>query len=397
MTDAFRLGRELPGQGELTLLVRFFTLLKGELALSVRFFALCICLLPLPAGSHGQQQRHETEAQRQTGALALLRYHTLGRRQFSLSLGFGLGFFLPQPFLIGRTRSGNVGLHLLDQDIALVGEELAAFLQREPWGQQQRLVPALLLPLPHAGADVLAAAERLAVVVDPLLEHVPLADQRLVADLHQALGRRAVLARDEEARLSSAERADDGADGVVLLGIHRTGARILAALTGGDEAHEQAPGRGLLGGPELGEDVVGAFGYGPVDAASLAVGIEGEARALAAAPGLLERIFQQRQLAEIVADLVQQRCEERRVNREVDRFGRFLNSGGEVLPAHGNEVDLARRNSGSETIMLQELAVEVGTDGKDDRAGAGGGGLEQEVDKARDVGFGLLGRKRGLV
>src|SRR5262245_40412952 len=40
MTDAFRLGRELSGQGELTLLVRFF--------------ALGICLLPLPA-CHSRQ------------------------------------------------------------------------------------------------------------------------------------------------------------------------------------------------------------------------------------------------------------------------------------------------------------------------------------------------------
>src|SRR5712691_3621675 len=122
MTDAFRLGRELPCQGELTLLVRFV--------------ALCICLSPLPDGSNGQQQCHETKAQSQTGALALLRYHTLCRRQFSLSLFFGLGFFLPQPCLIGCDRSCNVGLYLLDQDIAMVGEELAAFLQRETWGQQ---------------------------------------------------------------------------------------------------------------------------------------------------------------------------------------------------------------------------------------------------------------------
>ena len=75
----------------------------------------------------------------------------------------------------------------------------------------------MLLPLPHAGADVLAAAQRLAVVVDPRLEQIPLADQRLVADLNQALGRRGVLTRDQEASLSGAERVDDSTDGVVLL------------------------------------------------------------------------------------------------------------------------------------------------------------------------------------
>ena len=48
-----------------------------------------------------------------------------------LQLSFGFSFFPPQPFLIGRDRSSDVRLYLLGQYVAMVGEELAAFLQRQ--------------------------------------------------------------------------------------------------------------------------------------------------------------------------------------------------------------------------------------------------------------------------
>ena len=44
--------------------------------------------------------------------------------------------------------------------------------------------------------------------------------------------------------------------------------------------------------------------------------------------------------------------------------------------------------------MLQELAIEIGAHGQNDRAGAGPGGLEQKVDELGDVALGQLGLKR---
>jgi hypothetical protein len=54
-------------------------------------------------------------------------------------------------------------LHLFDQHIAMIGEELAALLQRQTRREEQRWVLPLLLPLALRGADVLAAAQRLAI------------------------------------------------------------------------------------------------------------------------------------------------------------------------------------------------------------------------------------------
>ena len=46
--------------------------------------------------------------------------------------------------------------------------------------------------------------------------------------------------------------------------------------------------------------------------------------------------------------------------------------------------------------MLQEFAVEVGADSKDNRAGAGSGGVEQQVDETDGIAPGLLGLERGM-
>ena len=105
----------------------------------------------------------------------------------------------------------------------MVGEELAALLQRQTQRKEQRWVPALLLPLAQAGADVLASAERLAIALDPSLEQVPLADHRLVAEIDQAPGG-GVLAGYKEAGVGGTEFIDDGDDGVVLLGVDGAGA-----------------------------------------------------------------------------------------------------------------------------------------------------------------------------
>src|SRR5512134_1385348 len=108
-----------------------------------------------------------------------------------------------------------VGLHLVDEHVAMVGEKLATLLQRQTRREEQRWVPTLLLPLAQASADVLAAAECLAIGFDPSLEQVPLADHRLVADLDQAPGGGSVLASDQEAGIGGTEFIDDRSDGIV--------------------------------------------------------------------------------------------------------------------------------------------------------------------------------------
>jgi hypothetical protein len=46
--------------------------------------------------------------------------------------------------------------------------------------------------------------------------------------------------------------------------------------------------------------------------------------------------------------------------------------------------------------MLQEFAVEVGSDSKDNLAGAGSGGVEQQVDETDGIVPGLLGLECGM-
>ena len=202
----------------------------------------------------------------------------------------------------------------------MVGKELAALLQRQPRRKEQGLVPVLLLPLAQAGADVSRAAQRLAIGSRSSLEQVPLADHRLVADLDQAPGGGGVLAGDQEAGIGGTEFVDDGSDGLVLLGVDGAGAGVLAALAGVTRLTNRRRAAACSEAWDMREDLVGALGHRPVDAAGLTIGVEGEALALATEPGLLERVLQQRQLAEVVADLVQQRLQERRVDGEADRL-----------------------------------------------------------------------------
>ena len=61
------------------------------------------------------------------------------------------------------------------------------------------------------------------------------------------------------------------------------------------------------------------------------------------------------------------------------------------------EIDQARRHGGGQGLVAQQVAVEVGAGGEHDRAGAGAGRVEQEVDEAGDVGLGLGWVSAGMV
>ena len=78
---------------------------------------------------------------------------------------------------------------------------------------------------------------------------------------------------------------------------------------------------------------------------------------------------------------------------EAHGLGRLDDGAGEVGAAQRAEIDQARRQGGGERPVPQQVGVEVGAGGEHDRAGAGAGGVEQEVDEAGDVGLGLLGRR----
>ena len=207
-----------------------------------------------------------------------------------------------------------------------------------------------------------------------------------MADLDRPRAGGGLVAGHEEAGAGVAEGLDGGTDGLLGFGVGDARAGVLAAFAGRDEADEQAAGGCLLGLAEAVVDVVGTFGDRTVDAAGLAVGVEGEAAGLALLPGFLQRVFEEGELAEIVGDLAQKLVHQRLVDGEAHRFGRLADGGFEVGPFHRAEID----HGLDQRRVLEEVAVEVGAGGEDDGAGAGAGSVEEEADEALDIGRGLL-------
>ena len=122
-----------------------------------------------------------------------------------------------------------------------------------------------------------------------------MADQRLVTDLGRAAAGR-VAPGDDQSGAGSGESFGHGQHGRVA-GQREARTGVLAAFAGSDEADEQALGGGLLVGGELVVDLVGALLERLLQPTILA---KADLCALALGPGLLERVLEQRQLADVL-------------------------------------------------------------------------------------------------
>ena len=300
-----------------------------------------------------------------------------------------------QALLVRCDRGPDIRLNLRNQHVPVIRQEPAPFLQRKTRRQQKRRVTAPLLPLAHPLPDPLPPPQCLPVGAHPPLQQVPLPDQRLVADLNQTLRAWRILPCNQQTRLRPAELLHHHSHRLVLGRVGRPCARVLSSLARSDQAHEQPPRCCLFVRPQPRVERVGAPCHGAVDPAHLTVGVQRHAPAFAASPSLLEGVLQQRQLAEVMADLVQQLVAQGLVDREPDRLGRLLDGVGQSCPADRTEIDLAGSHSGRQPRVPQQLAVEVGPHREYDGAGTGAGGLQQQVDEAGHVRLGLLAAERG--
>jgi hypothetical protein len=283
-------------------------------------------------------------------------------------------------------------------------EKLAAFLQPAPALEEQIVGLVLLFPMVHLRADALARAKDFAVSRDPAPERAPVADQGLMADLGQTLGAAMIPACDQEAGSGVGELAHD-------LGHRRlvrdggTGAGVLLALARGHEAYEKAARRlpFLVVQPPV--DLLGPGADRARDPTDSVVRSEGEdtwgaavlPRLARGFPGLAQRVLQQRQLALVLANLVQDALDQIAFEGEADGRRRFLDALPDLVAGHRAEVELLALNRRRQRRVPQEGVIEVGADSQDhgQRAVLLAGRGQQQIDEPRDVGAAVSRRLPG--
>jgi hypothetical protein len=165
-------------------------------------------------------------------------------------------------------------MDIVDQNVAVAGEQLPAFLKRAPSLQEEVVGMVLSLPVLHLRADPLAGSQDLAARLDPAPQRAPAVDQGLVADLGQALAAALVPAGDQEASGGIAEQAHDlGHRRLVGDGGARAG--VLLAFARRHQADEQAARRLLPAGIQTLVDLLGASADRAGNPTDRAVGREG--------------------------------------------------------------------------------------------------------------------------
>ena len=168
---------------------------------------------------------------------------------------------------------------------------------------QRPRVAAELDPAGRRLAEMAEHHDRLAVLLDPVPQPGPLAQQRLVGELdgrHPGLG---MAIEGEQSRLGPP--VDGGVDGRVgdeagQLGARGAPPRRLALGADDDEPLEHLPDRGPLVVVERGVEQLGPRGDRPVDPAELPVGGQCEPLVGAAFGQLVQRELQRRQRRRLV-------------------------------------------------------------------------------------------------
>ena len=198
--------------------------------------------------------------------------------------------------------------------------------------------PAALVPLVGGLGQVRAHPPALLVLVEPVLEPRPLAEQRLVGDLDRAAVRREQPGRRQHRQGPLHVRV--GRD--VELGQRDPPAGHRLPLAA-DEPEEDDPRGRLL---RVGELAVGVLGEAPdraADAARRGQRRQPDRPAVAALPELDERRREQRQAARTALDLVDQPLDQRRLDREPGPRGRALDHRAVFVATHRPDEHLARR------------------------------------------------------
>ena len=146
-------------------------------------------------------------------------------------------------------------------------------------------------------------------------------------------------------------------------------------------------------GGKLAVDLVGPLLQRLLEARILA---EADLGILCLGPGLLERVFEQRQLADVVLvaavaaqvepDLAQEALGQLGIDAAAYRLGRAFDRRGQLGRGHRPEADLAILDGGAQPVVGLDVGVEVGADAEHQGAGRLGGGVQDEVDEQARIG-----------
>ena len=251
-----------------------------------------------PRLSYGQRSCDEGEGQ-EDGAGGEEHAESADHAGLGLRVGCEGGLFV-----VG-CLSGGV------EEVAFVGRELAVggmapFLGLGQPGPAVELAGGAAQGVPRVSRtdQVVADPLPLDVVVQPAAESGPGAGEGFVGDLDQAF-----FAGDEAG-------GDEEVDEVVLGGLGgdqsagEPGADRFGGGSGRDQAEEHVAQQVAFGGVDLLVEGLGGLGDRALDAAGGLVAGHGQGVGLAAAPGLGQRVGQQRQRAGFVLDLAHQEIDQ---------------------------------------------------------------------------------------
>ena len=250
------------------------------------------------------------------------------------------------------------------------------------------LIARRRVPLGRRLGDVAAKPAPFGVLLDPLAQARPFAQQRLVGDLDAPLRH-----RDEAAVGQRREHVGHVLVALqVELGERRAAANRGIAFALADQAqHQRAHERLAL----VGDAGVGALGEardGAVHAAGLAVRGEGERVVVPLLPELEQGGGQQRQRARLALDVVDQRVGELRLDPQPHPAGGQLDRAPQLRGLHRPDQNMVRAEQLGECRIGGEAAVEVRAQrDHDDRAAVRIGGRAGERVGER----GALGRPSG--
>ena len=260
-------------------------------------------------------------------------------------------------------------LRLLLRRLAALGDELALELvdvERVVGGPVERgreastaeelaLIAPGRVPLGRRLRDVTAKPAPFGVLLDPLAQAWPLAQQRLVGDLDRALA-------DGDETAVGQRREHVGHPAVALeveLGERGAAAHRRVALALADQAqHEGADERLAL----VRDPVVRAFGEprnGAVDTAGLAVGSQRERVVLPLLPELEQGGGQERQRARLALDVVDERVGQLRLDPQAHPGGGQLDGAAQLRGLHRPDQHVVRAQELGERRVRGEAAVEV--------------------------------------
>ncbi len=214
---------------------------------------------------------------------------------------------------------------------------------------------------PGAGGlgEAAVVAEAFTVLVDPGAEARPAGDEGLVGELD------AVLVDGDEPVAGQLFHHDRQipVGPLVQFGAGQRAAGVGVALTGLDQAEEQAAGGTGLGRGQLAVRLFGGRRDGSADPARRLVRAQGQQSAAAPLPGLQQRVRQHRQRARLVEDLVHDPRGQLPLDQQPDRLGRSDDRLTQLVRAHGPDQQAGATQGLGQAAVFGAAGVEVGAYG----------------------------------